>query len=185
MNILLGVTGSVAATLAPKLLSELEKIGEVKVILTKSAQNFVKINTNRFFTKKVFTDEDEYDQTSGGYSMPGDEILHIELRKWADVLVIAPITANTIAKIAHGMADNLLTNTVLAWDLSKPVIIAPAMNTNMWENPVVQANLLIANYLKLRVVEPTYKTLACGDTGIGAMADISSIVEAVNAISNK
>lgn len=122
-------------------------------------------------------------------------VLHIELRKWADVLVIAPLTANTLAKMANGICDNLLTSVFRAWDPLKPVVVAPAMNTMMWESPKTDEHLetlmdMLDVVHDLRdedssytqnffVVEPACKKLACGDEGKGALANIPDIVEEV------
>jgi phosphopantothenoylcysteine decarboxylase len=133
----------------------------------------------------------------------GEPVLHIELRKWADVLLLAPLDANTLAKAALGLCDNLLTCVYRAWDFRKPVILAPAMNTMMWEHPVTArhfrtfledhggvlpasgtADALAAaineTCPRLQVVGPISKRLACGDEGIGGLADPASIVASVN-----
>ena len=109
----------------------------------------------------------------------GDPVLHIELRKWADVLLIAPLDANTLAKLAHGLCDNLLTCIVRAWDGRKPLIVAPAMNTLMYEHPFTQQHLNILRHLQYTVVDPVSKPLACGDVGVGAMAAVDALVDAV------
>ena len=108
-------------------------------------------------------------------------IPHIELRKWADQLVIAPLSANTLAKLAHGMCDNLLTSVVRAWDRTKPIVIAPAMNTHMWDHPATTEHLAALQrwYPHLTIVDPVAKRLACGDDGLGALAPIDAIVAAV------
>jgi len=131
-----------------------------------------------------------------------DPILHIEIRKWADALVVAPLDANTLAKFALGLADNALTCLFRAWDFPKPVILAPAMNTLMWESPVTERHwrtllddrgdgrhparfaldavpdLFARHCPGIIVVPPQSKKLACGDVGIGAMAEIDEITEA-------
>jgi phosphopantothenoylcysteine decarboxylase len=103
-------------------------------------------------------------------------VLHVDLAKWADVLLIAPCTANTLSKIRARIADNLLTCTALAYPKDKPFLIAPAMNTVMYEN--MQGSFL--GYRTWDHILPQEKTLYCGDTGLGAMAEISDIVERVN-----
>jgi phosphopantothenoylcysteine decarboxylase len=129
--------------------------------------------------------------------------LHIELRRWADLFLIAPLDANTLAKLAAGLADNCLTCVWRAWDPTRPVIIAPAMNTLMWEHPLTARHLRqlasdagagpapdtldveeLMDWMnqkcpKLRVVPPISKRLACGDVGVGAMAEVKEIVQAV------
>lgn len=177
MKILLGVTGSVAATLSKKLVDALQDAGhEVRVILTRASEYFV---PRKCLYVPVYDENSEWPKER--YEK-GDEVLHIQLRDWADILVIAPLTANTLAKLSHGQADNLLTSVFLAWDKRKPIILAPAMNTKMWKNPLVQRNLALldselreAGY-EVRVIEPIAKRLACGEPGVGAMADIATIV---------
>lgn len=180
MNILLGVTGSVAATLTPRLISAFAAsgvYGEVQVAATASSLYFWKMEDNA--DARVWTDDDEWE--SKRY-VRGQPIRHIELRKWADVLVIAPLSADTLAKLAHGRADNLLTCVARAWDLRKPVVVAPAMNTMMWNHPATAEHLATLRRWygeRFVLVPPVAKKLACGDEGIGAMADITDIVQAV------
>ena len=114
-----------------------------------------------------------------------DPVLHIELRKWADVLVIAPCTANTLAKLAGGLADNLLTCVARAWEfgeggrVAKPFLLAPAMNTCMWEHPVTAQHLGTLQGWGVQVIPPIEKVLACGDKGVGAMAEVDTLVAAI------
>jgi phosphopantothenoylcysteine decarboxylase len=175
MKVLLGVTGSVASTLVPKLVNQLIDAGhEVQVVATKWALYFFKPED---VPVKVWTDEDEWPNALYEKDQP---IPHIELRDWADVLLLAPLTANTLAKVSHGLCDNLLTSTVRAWCPKKPIIIAPAMNTVMWENPITQEQIyLLRRFFKVTLVEPTEKKLACGQTGKGALARLDTIVEAI------
>lgn len=174
-NILLGVTGSVAAIKTPKLYEELSKIGCVHVVGTKSGEYF--LNQIDFpGNPNYYSDEDEWKET---YSL-GDPILHIELRKSASALVIAPLDANTLAKIALGFCDNLLTCIVRAWDWNKPMILAPAMNTMMYENSPTAEHLEIMRRRGAIIVDPVEKTLACGDVGMGAMAHATDIAQALN-----
>jgi phosphopantothenoylcysteine decarboxylase len=125
----------------------------------------------------------------------GDPVLHIELRNWADVLVVAPLSAHTLAKFAHGMCDDTLSCVARAWwsanassassiSTNKPMVVAPAMNTGMWQHPVTEQQLqtLISfapHPSLVTVVQPQVKTLACGETGDGALAPVQDIVEAV------
>jgi phosphopantothenoylcysteine decarboxylase len=123
----------------------------------------------------------------------GDPILHIELRDWADILVIAPLSAHTLSKLAHGACDDTLSCVLRAWDLgwhaerpAKPMVLAPAMNTAMWQHPLTQQQLTatqkfsaIQNPSVIQVVAPMVKTLACGEVGQGAMASVSDVVQAV------
>ena len=179
-NILLGVTGSVAATLTLQLTESLKKIGNVKVVSTKSALHFFKIEE---VDAQVLTDEDEWGES---YER-GQPVLHIDLSKWADVLLIAPLSADTLAKLAHGRCDNLLTCVVRAWDMKKPLVVAPSMNTHMWEHSATSEHLSTLERWhgdKLHIIDPVEKTLACGDVGMGAMASIDQICSAIQEISS-
>ena len=186
-NVLLGVTGSVAAIYTPQLFGEMREAGnDVKIVATKASLYFfdpAAIPTAGVGTRNrnvVILDEDEW---PGERYQRGDPVLHIELRRWADVLLIAPLDANTLAKFALGITDNCLTCVYRAWDRSRPVILAPAMNTLMWEHPVTGRHLAqIAADLgaSLRVVPPITKTLACEDVGMGAMAGRDAILAALS-----
>ncbi len=182
-NVVLGVTGSVAAIYTPQLVDELRQAGNVvKTVATKSSLYFFDATTitpaatGRRNKDAIILDEDEW---PGERYQRGDPVLHIELRRWADVLLIAPLDANTLAKFALGITDNCLTCVYRAWDLVKPVILAPAMNTLMWEHPATARHLAqIASDLRgsLHVVEPIEKKLACDDVGVGAMAERTLIL---------
>jgi len=142
---------------------------------------------------KVISDKDEwksYQNIGGGTRGLGDPILHIELRKWADVFVIAPLSANTLAKIANGLCDNLLTSIARAWEFNngsesdiicplKPILLAPAMNTAMWKHPLTKSHLNTLSFLGYTIIPPTQKILACGDLGDGALASVEDIVSCV------
>src|SRR5439155_5494214 len=152
-------------------------------------------------------DEDEWPGREQGRRYERrDKVVHIELRRWADLLLVAPLDANTLAKLANGLADNCLTCVWRAWDRARPVVLAPAMNTLMWEHPLTGRHLrqlaadagaegapaemdlmgvvawLNARCPALRVVPPQSKRLACDDVGVGAMASLESIVGVVNAL---
>jgi len=180
MNILLGVTGSVAATVAGKLVNSLKHIGDVKVVATNSALKFDQVSSaeNSFWSNSIhhYTDQDEWK-----WKKLGDPVLHIELKDWYDVFVIAPASANTIAKMAHGICDNLLTSVWMA-SRNKKVLVAPAMNTQMWKHPIVEGNIQTLKMLNVKIIPPVCKTLACGEVGIGAMASIEDIVKEVKNI---
>ena len=188
-NVLLGVTGSVAAIYTPQLYDELRQAGHaVKIVATKSALYFfdpatIEPTADGQRNKNVITlDQDEW---PGERYQRGDPVLHIELRRWAEVLLIAPCDANTLAKLALGMTDNCLTCVYRAWDLSRPVILAPAMNTLMWEHPATVRHLAqIAADMRaaLRVVAPISKKLACDDVGLGAMAKREQILKTLASI---
>ncbi|XP_045892374.1 phosphopantothenoylcysteine decarboxylase isoform X2 [Micropterus dolomieu] len=118
-------------------------------------------------------------QLPGLWTQRSDPVLHIELRRWADLLVIAPLDANTLGKIANGICDNLLTCVVRAWDTSRPLLFCPAMNTAMWQHPITAqqvSRLTEFGYVEIPCIA---KKLVCGDEGKGAMAEVSTIVSVV------
>lgn len=171
-NIILGVTGSVAAYKAAYIASILTKHGyNVDVIMTKSAMEFVTPLTFQSLTKnKVYWNMFE--------EITPKEIKHISLAKKADLCLIAPASANVIGKIATGIADDMLTTVVMAMN-QVPILICPAMNTNMYNNPIVQRNIRTLSELGYRFIEPKEAILACGDLGNGALADVETIVNSV------
>ncbi|MCI9588969.1 MAG: bifunctional phosphopantothenoylcysteine decarboxylase/phosphopantothenate--cysteine ligase CoaBC [Lachnospiraceae bacterium] len=162
-NVLLGVTGSIAAYKIAGLASMLvKKNANVQVLMTKNAVNFINPITFESLTgNKCLVDT--FDRNFEF------SVEHVAIAKRADVLMIAPASANVIAKIAHGIADDMLTTTALACRCHK--IIAPAMNTNMYENPVTQDNLKICEKYGMEVIKPATGYLACGDTGAGKMPE--------------
>lgn len=171
-NILLGVTGSIAAYKAADIANHLVKRGyRVDVILTDGGAKFITPLTFSTLTKnKVSTDL--FDET-----VPSD-VQHISLAKRANLCLIAPATANFIGKVANGIADDMLTTVVMAMK-DVPIYICPAMNTNMYDNRIVQENIeKLKNYGYL-FIEPKESLLACGDLGKGALADVDKIVETV------
>jgi len=207
-KVLLGVTGSVAAIKTPELYQALRSAGhEVKVVATSAALYFfdpLAIDglpgpppaRNR---DALILDEDEWQAER---YQRGDAVLHIELRRWADLLLIAPLDANTLAKLANGLCDNCLTCVWRAWDRTRPVVLAPAMNTLMWDHPVTLRHLrqlaedhgqalpssfdlesavgwINKQCQGLTVIPPISKRLACDDVGLGAMAGVDAIVAAV------
>lgn len=177
MKVLLGVTGSVAAKLTPKMVKTLsESNQDLIVIVTKAALYFFQPEK---VSAPVYQDKDEW---PGETYNPDIPVLHIALRDWADILLITPVTYNTLTKMAVGIADNLLTCVVAAWDTEKPIIVAPAMNTKMWENPKTAENIevLYNRYEKFTIIQPIEGELACGDRGVGAMAQIDEIIKVVN-----
>ena len=171
-EVVLGVTGSIAAYKAAEVANALVKYGvNVNVIMTAAAVKFITPLTFQSLTKnKVYTDMFE--------EFSYEDIRHISLAKKADCFVIAPATANIIGKTASGIADDALSTTIMAAK-NKPVIICPAMNTAMYENPIVQANIGRLKGYGYIFVDPKESLLACGDIGKGAMADIDVIVKAV------
>ena len=169
--VLVGVSSSIAAYKSVQLVSDLLKKGyDVEVMMTKNATKFITPLTFSSLTKhktvyEMFEDDIDYD------------IKHISLAKKADALIIAPATANVIAKLANGIADDFLTTTVLA--SKAPKIIAPAMNTNMYENEITKANLAKLKEMGFIIIEPEYGLLACKDEGKGKLANISTLIEVI------
>ncbi|KAJ3021565.1 hypothetical protein HKX48_008232 [Thoreauomyces humboldtii] len=177
-RILIAATGSVASIKIPILVQRLNEAYnnacELKIVATDHSLHF--FDRDDVGGVQVLTDVDEWST----WSKMSDPVLHIELRNWADLLVIAPLDANTLAKLASGLADNLLTCILRAWDVTiKQVVLCPAMNTNMWTHPFTRKHLAVCGELGYMVVEPIVKTLACGDTGVGAMADVAVIASTV------
>jgi phosphopantothenoylcysteine decarboxylase/phosphopantothenate--cysteine ligase len=175
MNILLGVTGGIAAYKAVDLTSKLTAAGaKVNCIMTENACELVRPKSFEAVTgRAVFTSM---------WSGPEDyKISHVNLAEQADIVVIAPATANIIAKIANGICDDLLSTTLCAcWD--KPVLIGPAMNSNMWTNPAVQKNVETIKQAGFRIIGPETGRLACGAEGIGRMAEPDNIIKAIEDI---
>jgi len=171
MKILLGVTGSIAAYKAAELLRKFQKSGhEVKVIMTKSATEFVGELTFRTLSQhpvyiEMFPEADSWRPE------------HIELGEWPDVFLIAPSTANVIAKIAHGIADDLLSSTALS--MQAPIVIAPAMNDRMWLNPATQSNVATLKERGMTFVDVASGDLACGYQAQGRLAELDDIVAVV------
>ncbi len=204
-NILLGVTGSVAAIKTPLLYETLTRSGHaVKIAATQASLYF--FDTEAIPRESLVLDEDEWPgRESGRRWQREEEVLHIQLRRWADVLVIAPLDANTLAKLANGLADNCLTCVWCAWEPSRPVVLAPAMNTLMWQHPATGRHLrqiaadfgtappdgltlealvewINAHCPRLRIVAPEDRRLACGDVGVGAMAAPDAILTVVQSV---
>jgi phosphopantothenoylcysteine decarboxylase len=202
-RVLLGVTGSVAAVRTPDLSRALAGAGhEVRVVATEAALYFFgPSEIDRSIP--VLRDSDEWPGVRYERVQP---VLHIELRKWADILVVAPLDAHSLGKFALGLSDNLVSSVFRAWDFARPVVLAPAMNTLMWESPVTRRHL--AQILEDRgdgreptgwtldeaaevfarhapgivLVPPQSKRLACGDVGTGAMAEVVEIARIVQAL---
>ncbi|HCW80729.1 MAG TPA: bifunctional phosphopantothenoylcysteine decarboxylase/phosphopantothenate--cysteine ligase CoaBC [Ruminococcaceae bacterium] len=170
-NIILGVTGSIAAYRAADVANSLTKDGyNVNVIMTKGATAFVTPLTFQTLSKnRVCTDVFEQGNPA--------EVAHIAMAKRAGLLLIAPASADVIGKIAGGIADDMLTSTVLAVH-GIPRLIAPSMNTYMYLNPAVQENLRRLKKYGYEIIEPKEARLACGDVGKGALADVKDIVAA-------
>lgn len=199
-RVILGVTGSVAALKTPELFAALREAGhEVRIVATEPALHFfdpVELGSSGV----LFRDADEWPQA--GWRR-GDPVLHIQFRDWAELLVVAPLDANSLGKFALGLCDNFLTCLYRAWDFRKPVVLAPAMNTRMWQSPATLRHLhliledrgdgqhgggwtldgageVFARHAPgIVLVPPQCKRLACGDVGIGAMAEVVAVAEAV------
>lgn len=168
-NIILGVTGGIAAYKCVDLVSRLRKQGaNVHVILTKGAQNFVTETAMREISGNPVV-------TSMWQEIQQYDVEHIALSQLADVMLVAPATANVIAKCACGMADDMLTTTLLA--TKAPVFFAPAMNTNMYENSITQQNLHTLQERGCHIIDPAAGHLACGTSGVGRMPEPQELVE--------
>ena len=166
-NILIGVTGGIAAYKVVEVASLLKKSGaNVKIMMTKHATEFVSPRTFQEITNNAVSVE-----------MFGDaanfHVAHIGLANFADLILIAPATANFLAKMAHGIADDLLTTTILAFD--GKILVAPSMNTKMYENPATQANLSVLKARGVQILEPNAGILACGTVGKGRLPEPTEI----------
>lgn len=195
-----------AAVRTPALFGALAASGhEVRVVATEPALYF--FDPAELPASILIRGRDEW---PGERYRRGDEVLHIELRRWADVLIVAPLDANTLAKFALGLSDNLLTCLYRAWDHDKPVVLAPAMNTLMWRKPATlrhlaqiwldqtgreavppdwsldaSPDLFALHAPRTILIPPQSKRLACGDVGVGAMAEVADVAEAVRAWSER
>ncbi len=167
-NILLGVTGGIASYKVVDLCSKLIKKGaNLKIIMTEGATKFVTPLTFETMGRcKVYTDI---------FAGHHDHVYHVDLAEWADLFLIAPLSANTLAKITYGMADNFLTASLLAYD--KDLIVAPAMNSNMYTNVATQKNLLTLANRGVKIIEPSEGLLACNVVGPGRMEEPENIVK--------
>ena len=168
-TVLLGVTGSIAAYKIANLASALKKLhADVHVLMTKNATNFINPITFESLTgNKCLVDT--FDRNFQF------QVEHVSIAKKADVVMIAPASANVIGKIAHGIADDMLTTTVMACKC--PVYISPAMNTNMYENPILQDNMKILEKYGYHIITPASGHLACGDTGAGKMPEPETLLQ--------
>jgi len=175
-KVLIGIGGGIASYKVCEVVSKLFQMGiEVRVILTETAQQFIKpLTFSTLARHQAYTDQDFW---NANHSRP----LHIELGEWADLMVIAPLTANTLGKLVYGLADNLLTNTVLASRC--PVILAPAMNTDMWEQETVNNNWQkIQKLARFYCLNTSEGLLACDRMGAGRMAEAQEIILTVQSL---
>lgn len=171
-NILIGITSSIAAYKIPELIRMFKKANyDVKVVMTPEAKNFVTP-----LTLETLSSNRVYEQQF----CPRDNTQHISLCRWADAFIIAPLSANTLSKIANGICDNLLSSVFCAYiGEKKPIILAPAMNCGMWENPFVQKNLETLKNAGCKILEPEYGFLACGTENKGRLCELKKIFEAI------
>ncbi|GMA09103.1 phosphopantothenoylcysteine decarboxylase [Tetragenococcus halophilus subsp. flandriensis] len=172
-HILLAVTGSISAYKSADIANELTKKGyTVDVLMSKSSLEFITPLTLQSLTKRrVHTDVMDEPIPS--------KINHIELTKPADLFLVAPATANIIGKLANGIADDLISTLALALPSDRAKLIAPAMNTNMYDHPIVQKNLQTLKEIGYEEIQPRESLLACGDFGSGALATADTIIEKV------
>ncbi|TFY83883.1 hypothetical protein EWM64_g128 [Hericium alpestre] len=178
VHVVLMLTGSVASIKAPLIVKALLEYKDVyiQVVTTKAALTFFSPDEIRSRGVNVWHDEDEWDSN---YHI-GDPILHIELRRWADIVLVAPASANTLSKIANGTCDNLATSLLRALAPTTPTYVFPAMNTLMYEHPLTAQHVrIIRDVIGYNVVGPISKGLACGDVGVGAMVEWLDIVRIV------
>lgn len=169
-NILIGITGSIAAYKICELISFLKKDdANIKVIMTKAACEFVTP-----LTFETLTGNQVYTQM---FSKDNFSTEHISLSKWADLFVIAPATANIISKLEWGICDDLLTTEACAF--TKKIMVAPAMNVNMYNNPVICENVKKLAKKNIEIIEPAEGVLACGDYGKGKLADVDTIYKRI------
>lgn len=171
-HIVWGVTGSVAAIRSATLAEQLLAFADVKMVVTAAGRRFLSELPQAI---GVLDDDHEWSL----WRQLGDPVLHVELRKWADAFLIAPASADCLAKLAVGICDNLLLCVARAWDFGKPLLVAPAMNTRMWEHPTTAIQLATLRSWGVRVIEPVEKLLACADVGMGAMAPPDVLANAV------
>lgn len=178
-KVLIGVTGGIAVYKTCEVVRLLVKSGhEVRVIMTEHAMKFVAPLTFEVLSRNPVP-------VDMFVSRSGPPVEHVETAAWCDLFCIAPATANCIAKLAAGIADDLFTTIALAVPLSTPRLLAPAMNVHMWENPIVQRNLKICTQGdggRFDLIPPVKKELACGDIGMGGLATVEKIHQKIVAV---
>lgn len=178
-QITLAVTGSISAYKAADITSQLGKLGyEVTVLMTEAASSFITPLTLQVLSKRPVSLDVMAEP------LP-DKVNHIEVAKQTDLFLVAPATANTLAKLANGLADNMVTATALALPPHVKKAVAPAMNTKMYENPLTQHNLKRLEDFGWQIIQPREAVLACGDQGTGALAEVPVIIEKVKEILNE
>ena len=178
-HITLAITGSIASYKAADLVSSLKKQEHsVSVLMTKAATDFIQPLTLQVLSQNLV----HLDVMQEPYP---DQVNHIERGKETDLFIVAPATANTIAKLAHGFADNMVTSTALALPDNIPKLLAPAMNTKMYNHPATQTNLKTLERYGYGIISPKVSLLACGDFGNGALADLEIIIERIKETLNE
>ena len=173
MKILLGITGGIAAYKSCNLCSMAIKNGhDVTVVMTNNATQFVgKMTFEGLTGNPVLTNT--FDNAMD----------HIQWAKWADIVTVAPLSANSLAKVALGICDDLLSTLICATPQNTPILLCPAMNTNMWDNPITQRNVRwIRESNRFSIIDPVEKRLACGDFGIGGLPEPIEILKKIEAI---
>ena len=179
-RLLLGVSGGIAAYKACEITSAMVKAGwQVRVAMTPSATQFVGPLTFEALTNHpVMTNA-----LATGHTAGESAVEHVAWARWADVFCVAPMTASLLGRFACGIADDALSTVHLALEPRVPVVLCPAMNTQMWEHPVVQRNLKWLDELgRYRLIAPVEKRLACGDVGVGGLAEVSDITAQLHAL---
>lgn len=177
-TVILGITGGIAAYKCCELTRELVKLGaDVHIILTEAAKNFVTPLTLQTLSKNP-VHLDMFGLIPPGPPLEKGGIGHISLADRADVLIVAPASANVLAKVAHGICDDLLTTTICA--TKAKVYFAPSMNVNMWENKITQENVERLKNFGYSFIEPEEGELACGYKGVGRLAEIKTIIKEIS-----
>ncbi|SBT74974.1 phosphopantothenoylcysteine decarboxylase, putative [Plasmodium malariae] len=177
MKLLFGISGSIAAIKINEIVEKLKEKCELMKIPIEIKYVATRIAFDKFlknFKEKILLDEDEW-----LWNERGDEILHIELRKWADVFVICPLDANTLAYISNGACPNLLTCICRCWDFEKTCLVFPCMNTFMYSHPITKKQISVISSWGIKVVDPIEKVLACGEYGMGALPNVEDVTSEI------
>lgn len=194
VHILVAVTGSVATIKLPLIIHKLKQIyrerAVIQVVVTKASTIFfdtddiprdIKVwyDSDEWRSRQVQPQQGPPGSVSQQQAVGGTDQLHIKLRRWADILLVAPCSANTLAKFTYGICDNLLTSLFRVWNPEVPIILAPAMNTHMYTNPITKMhfNILKQSFPFVEILKPVEKVLVCGDIGMGGMREWTDIVQ--------